>query len=252
MFGGSRRTSRLWQVSSDAAPDREVTPEQFMRRAEMLADLGRYDEAAAELGYAIALDPASGEALTLLARRAPGRRPPSRGAERGGPGVGGRPGQLERAGGAGDGPGRSAPVRRGGGHRGGDPAAGHGGRRSAQHRRGDPLRVAQRAAGAGRGLAGGRAGIRNGRRRTWCSAWWPPGWSCSSSRRGRTGRPWRSSRSWPRRSTTSAWSTWSSGASPRRWGSSPMPPRCARPTRAAVRSVAHGLRRLLTSGPATR
>jgi tetratricopeptide (TPR) repeat protein len=33
-----------------------------------LADLGRYDEAAAELGYAVALDPGNARALTMLAR----------------------------------------------------------------------------------------------------------------------------------------------------------------------------------------
>lgn len=55
-------------MSSDAAPDRDATPEQFVRRAELLADLGRYDDAAAELGYAISLEPTNREALTLLAR----------------------------------------------------------------------------------------------------------------------------------------------------------------------------------------
>jgi tetratricopeptide (TPR) repeat protein len=59
---------KLTQVSSDAAPERDITPEQFMRRAEMLADLGRYDEAADELGFAVALDPDNAAAPTLLAR----------------------------------------------------------------------------------------------------------------------------------------------------------------------------------------
>lgn len=62
------RPPKLSGVSSDATPDRDATPEQFVSRAALLADLGRYDEAAAELGFAVALDPASTEALTLLAR----------------------------------------------------------------------------------------------------------------------------------------------------------------------------------------
>jgi tetratricopeptide (TPR) repeat protein len=55
-------------VSSDAGPDRDATPEQLVRRAGLLADLGRYDEAAADLGHAIALEPANRSALILLAR----------------------------------------------------------------------------------------------------------------------------------------------------------------------------------------
>jgi tetratricopeptide (TPR) repeat protein len=55
-------------VSSDAAPERGITPEEFMRRAVMLADLGRYDEAADELGFAIALNPDDPRPAHLLAR----------------------------------------------------------------------------------------------------------------------------------------------------------------------------------------
>ncbi|HEU4422940.1 MAG TPA: tetratricopeptide repeat protein [Pilimelia sp.] len=55
-------------MSSDAAPDQHATPEQHVQRAQLLADLGRYDDAAIELGFAIALDPHRGEAYTLLAR----------------------------------------------------------------------------------------------------------------------------------------------------------------------------------------
>ncbi|GAB2942573.1 hypothetical protein GCM10027280_33960 [Micromonospora polyrhachis] len=40
----------------------------YLQRAVLLADLGRYDEAATELGYAIALKPGDPQALTMLAR----------------------------------------------------------------------------------------------------------------------------------------------------------------------------------------
>jgi tetratricopeptide (TPR) repeat protein len=50
-------------VTSDAA-----TPEQYVQRAHLLADLGRYEEAAGELGAALALDPRSAQTYTLLAR----------------------------------------------------------------------------------------------------------------------------------------------------------------------------------------
>lgn len=55
-------------MSSDAASDQHATPDGFVQRAELLADLGRYDEAATELGFAVALDPAHTRALTTLAR----------------------------------------------------------------------------------------------------------------------------------------------------------------------------------------
>ncbi len=40
----------------------------YLERATLLAELGRYDEAAAELGFALALDPAAAEVSTMLAR----------------------------------------------------------------------------------------------------------------------------------------------------------------------------------------
>lgn len=40
----------------------------YLRRAELLADLGRYEEAAEELGRALAADPADSDALAMLAR----------------------------------------------------------------------------------------------------------------------------------------------------------------------------------------
>ncbi|MBO4208827.1 tetratricopeptide repeat protein [Micromonospora echinofusca] len=54
-------------MSSDATSDQSAT-DGYLQRAQLLAELGRYDEAAAELGYAIALDPANATALTMLAR----------------------------------------------------------------------------------------------------------------------------------------------------------------------------------------
>ena len=56
-------------MSSDAASHHQAEPDDgYLRRAELLADLGRYDEAAAEVRYAVALDPANVSALTMLAR----------------------------------------------------------------------------------------------------------------------------------------------------------------------------------------
>ncbi|GIJ75596.1 Tetratricopeptide repeat-containing protein [Micromonospora phaseoli] len=40
----------------------------YLERATLLAELGRYDEAVAELGFALALDPAAAEVSTMLAR----------------------------------------------------------------------------------------------------------------------------------------------------------------------------------------
>ncbi|TBL26936.1 tetratricopeptide repeat protein, partial [Verrucosispora sp. SN26_14.1] len=40
----------------------------YLERATLLGELGRYDEAAAELGFALALDPAAVEVSTMLAR----------------------------------------------------------------------------------------------------------------------------------------------------------------------------------------
>lgn len=55
-------------MPSDAAPDQDSTPEQYVQRAALLADLGRYEEAAGELAFATAADPDNAETLTLLAR----------------------------------------------------------------------------------------------------------------------------------------------------------------------------------------
>ncbi|MFC8849437.1 MULTISPECIES: tetratricopeptide repeat protein [unclassified Micromonospora] len=49
-------------MSSDA------TAEGYLQRAQLLADLGRYDEAAGEVGLALALEQANADALTTLAR----------------------------------------------------------------------------------------------------------------------------------------------------------------------------------------
>ncbi|RGC70982.1 Tetratricopeptide repeat protein [Micromonospora sp. MW-13] len=49
-------------MSSDA------TAEGYLQRAQLLADLGRYDEAAGEVGFALALEPANAVALTTLGR----------------------------------------------------------------------------------------------------------------------------------------------------------------------------------------
>lgn len=54
-------------MSSDAAPDQSAA-DGYLQRAQLLAELGRYDEAAGELGFAIATDPANAGALTMLAR----------------------------------------------------------------------------------------------------------------------------------------------------------------------------------------
>ena len=50
-------------VPSDAVP----TDDGFLRRAELLAELGQYDEAVAELGQALTLDRENAAALSLLA-----------------------------------------------------------------------------------------------------------------------------------------------------------------------------------------
>ncbi|WP_343449356.1 tetratricopeptide repeat protein [Micromonospora oryzae] len=46
----------------------DATAEGYLQRAQLLADLGRYDEAAGEVGLALALEPANADALTTLAR----------------------------------------------------------------------------------------------------------------------------------------------------------------------------------------
>ncbi|MGN9775939.1 tetratricopeptide repeat protein [Micromonospora sp. H33] len=54
-------------MSSDATSDRSAA-DGYVQRAQLLAELGRYDEAAAELGYAVALEPANAAVLTALSR----------------------------------------------------------------------------------------------------------------------------------------------------------------------------------------
>ncbi|MEU4771502.1 tetratricopeptide repeat protein [Micromonospora sp. NPDC023644] len=54
-------------MSSDATSDRSAF-DGYVQRAQLLAELGRYDEAAGELSYAVALEPASAGALTMLSR----------------------------------------------------------------------------------------------------------------------------------------------------------------------------------------
>ncbi|MEV0876930.1 tetratricopeptide repeat protein [Micromonospora echinofusca] len=54
-------------MSSDATSDRSAF-DGYVQRAQLLAELGRYDEAAGELAYAVALDPVSAGALTMLSR----------------------------------------------------------------------------------------------------------------------------------------------------------------------------------------
>ncbi|NBE81132.1 tetratricopeptide repeat protein [Micromonospora rubida] len=49
-------------MSSDA------TAEGYLQRAQLMADLGRYDEAVGEVGFALALEPANATALTTLGR----------------------------------------------------------------------------------------------------------------------------------------------------------------------------------------
>ena len=59
------------------------------------------------------------------------------------------------------------------------------------------------------------------RRRTWCSAWSPPGWSCSTWPSGPTGRRCGSTRGSARPGTTWVSCGWSSAAGRRRWNTSP-------------------------------
>lgn len=54
-------------MSSDAESDQSSSAEGYVQRAELLAELGRYDEAAAEVGFAIALEPDNVAALVMLA-----------------------------------------------------------------------------------------------------------------------------------------------------------------------------------------
>ena len=53
-------------MSSDA--EQQPDPAGYLQRAELLAELGRYDEAAAELSFALALDPGATDPTLMLAR----------------------------------------------------------------------------------------------------------------------------------------------------------------------------------------
>ncbi|WSA06714.1 tetratricopeptide repeat protein [Micromonospora sp. NBC_01813] len=55
-------------MSSETSPEPPADFDGYLQRAGLLADLGRYDEAAAEIGFAVALDPDSDAARILLAR----------------------------------------------------------------------------------------------------------------------------------------------------------------------------------------
>ncbi|WFE26285.1 tetratricopeptide repeat protein [Solwaraspora sp. WMMD791] len=55
-------------MSSESAPEPPTDVHGYLQRAGLLADLGRYDEAAAEIGFATALDPDSVAARIMLAR----------------------------------------------------------------------------------------------------------------------------------------------------------------------------------------
>ncbi|NIL43598.1 tetratricopeptide repeat protein [Salinispora arenicola] len=54
-------------MPSDPTSDRSAA-DGYLQRAQLLAELGRYDEAATELGYAVALDPTNATVLTTLSR----------------------------------------------------------------------------------------------------------------------------------------------------------------------------------------
>lgn len=55
-------------MSSDAVPEHHASADDYLQRADLMAELGRYDDAVAELGFAITLDQASVRAWTMLAR----------------------------------------------------------------------------------------------------------------------------------------------------------------------------------------
>lgn len=55
-------------MSNDAPLDQAPDFDGYLQRAELLADLGRYDDAAVELGYAVALAPGSASVRIVLAR----------------------------------------------------------------------------------------------------------------------------------------------------------------------------------------
>lgn len=55
-------------MTSDPAPDSPDELDGYLQRAQLLAELGRYDDAVAELGFAVSLAPADTRAPALLAR----------------------------------------------------------------------------------------------------------------------------------------------------------------------------------------
>jgi len=55
-------------VSSESSPEPPTDVNGYLQRAGLLADLGRYDEAAGEIGFAVALEPDSVAARIMLAR----------------------------------------------------------------------------------------------------------------------------------------------------------------------------------------
>lgn len=55
-------------MSSDAPSGATESADDYVQRAQLLAELGRYDEAGAELGFAIVLEPDNARALVVLAR----------------------------------------------------------------------------------------------------------------------------------------------------------------------------------------
>ncbi|WBB97371.1 tetratricopeptide repeat protein [Solwaraspora sp. WMMA2080] len=55
-------------MSSESSPEPPTDVDGYLQRAGLLADLGRYDEAAGEIGFAVALEPDSVAARIMLAR----------------------------------------------------------------------------------------------------------------------------------------------------------------------------------------
>ncbi|MDG4773417.1 tetratricopeptide repeat protein [Solwaraspora sp. WMMD792] len=55
-------------MSSESSPEPPTDVDGYLQRAGLLADLGRYDEAAGEIGFAVSLDPDSVAARIMLAR----------------------------------------------------------------------------------------------------------------------------------------------------------------------------------------
>ncbi|MFV2087669.1 tetratricopeptide repeat protein [Micromonospora sp. LOL_021] len=55
-------------MPSESSPEPPTDVDGYLQRAGLLADLGRYDEAAGEIGFAVALDPDSVAARIMLAR----------------------------------------------------------------------------------------------------------------------------------------------------------------------------------------